>query len=47
MGRQDWLELFQLAEVLCPTVLLDLRAMLEADAQGLLLWLRAKASREG
>jgi hypothetical protein len=46
MSRNDWLELIQLAEALCPPLLLDLPLMLETDARGILLWLRSKTSRE-
>jgi hypothetical protein len=46
MTRNDWLELVQLAEALCPAVLLDLPLILETDARGILLWLRSKTSRE-
>jgi hypothetical protein len=45
MSRYDWLELVQLAEAVCPAVLLDLPLMLETDARGILVWLRSKASR--
>jgi hypothetical protein len=43
MSQVDWLELVQLAEALCPAVLLDLPLLLEGDAHGVLVWLRAKA----
>jgi hypothetical protein len=46
MSRNDWLELVQLAEALCPPLLLDLHLILEADARGILLWLRSKSVRE-
>jgi len=40
MTVSNWLELVQLAELLCPVILMDLPLMLEADAYGTLLWLR-------
>jgi hypothetical protein len=42
MSRNEWLELVQLAEILCPMVLLDLPVLMELEAYGLLLWLRRK-----
>jgi hypothetical protein len=44
MTRSDWLELVQLAQVLCPPVLQDLHLIVETDARGILAWLRARAS---
>lgn len=46
MTRQEWFELVQLAEAICPAVLMDLPVLLETDARGILCWLRLKASRE-
>lgn len=43
MTASQWLELTQLAEALCPDVLLDLPSMTISDARGVLLWLRSQA----
>jgi hypothetical protein len=43
MSRNDWLELVQLAEILCPHALLDLPLLVDMEAYGLLLWLRGTA----
>lgn len=43
MNTNHWLELCQLAENHCPQVLLDLPALTDADAMGVLRWLRRKA----
>jgi hypothetical protein len=43
MSRNEWLELVQLAELLCPPVLIDLPVLMELEAFGLLLWLRSRA----
>lgn len=43
MSASNWLELVQLAEVLCPAVLMDLPSMTIGDARGVLLWLRSQA----
>ena len=42
-GVNEWLELVQLAEILCPLVMLDLPVLMELEAYGLLLWLRSRA----
>lgn len=43
MNHHDWLELVQLAEALCPAILLDLQHLTISDARDVLLWLRRKA----
>lgn len=40
MSRDQWLELYQLAERLCPGMLPGLPALTVADALGVLAWLR-------
>ena len=42
MSTCQWLETCELAERNCPSVLLDLPSLTDADAWGLLLWLRAR-----
>lgn len=41
MTSNHWLELCQLAERNCPSALLDVPSLTDADAHGLLLWLRS------
>jgi hypothetical protein len=47
MTTSNWLELVQLAEAICPAVLLDLPSMTICDARGALLWLRRQAGLIG
>ena len=47
MSRNDWLELVQLAEAQCPVIVVDLPLLSDADAAGVLRWLRRKARGEG
>ena len=43
MSRSQWLELCELAEKHCPSVLLDLESFTDDTAQGVLKWLRTQS----
>ena len=43
MNGSQWLELCELAEKHCPTVLLDLESITDETALGVLKWLRTQS----